>query len=121
MASQIRITMAVARVLREFLADVHRQRYGYDLMQVTGYPSGKLYPILARLVDAGWLVREQEDIDRVRAGRPARYLYRLSEEGAQATQHELAAISEQLAPPASEQLAPPGRPRSDFAPEGICT
>jgi len=116
MASQIRITIAVARVLREFLANVHRPRYGYDLMQVTGYPSGKLYPILARLVEAGWLIREQEDIDRSRAGRPVRYLYR-----AQATQRELAAISEQLAPPASEQLAPPGRPQSDLARQGICT
>ena len=121
MASQIRITIAVARVLREFLANVHRPRYGYDLMQVTGYPSGKLYPFLARLVEAGWLIREQEDIDRSRAGRPVRYLYRLSEEGAQATQRELAAISEQLAPPASEQLAPPGRPQSDLARQGICT
>jgi DNA-binding PadR family transcriptional regulator len=121
MASQIRITIAVARVLREFLANVHRPRYGYDLMQVTGYPSGKLYPILARLVEAGWLIREQEDIDCARAGRPARYLYRLNEEGAQATQRALAAISEQLAPPASEQLAPPRRPQSDLAPQGIYT
>jgi PadR family transcriptional regulator, regulatory protein PadR len=119
--SRVRITIAVARVLREFLADVHRPRYGYDLMQVTGYPSGKLYPILARLAEAGWLIREREDIDHVGAGRPARYLYRLSERGALAARRELTAISEQLAVPPLGQPAPPARPRSDGAPDGICT
>lgn len=93
------MTLAVARVLREFLADLSRPRYGYELMKLTKFPSGKLYPVLSRLVDAGWLIREREDIDASEAGRPARYMYRLSEEGAVAAQHELAGLSEQLAPP----------------------
>jgi PadR family transcriptional regulator PadR len=121
MASQVRITIAVARVLRAFLSDVSRPRYGYDLMQETGYPSGKLYPILARLAEAGWLTREREDVDSVRVGRPARYIYRLSEQGALATLHELAAITEQLAPPAWEQPASPGRSHPNLKPDGIRT
>jgi PadR family transcriptional regulator PadR len=106
MGSDVRITLAVARVLREFLCDVDSPRYGYDLMGATGYPSGKLYPILGRLVDAGWLVREREDVDPAQAGRPARYLYRLSERGAAASRVELAAISEQFAPPSRPRLWP---------------
>ena len=47
--SDVRVTVAVARVLREFVADASEPRYGYELMQLTGFPSGKLYPILARL------------------------------------------------------------------------
>lgn len=97
------MTLAVARVLREFLTEPSQDRYGYELMGLTNFPSGKLYPILARLVEAGWLVREREDIDASQAGRPPRYIYRLSEQGALAAQRELAGISEQLAPPAQQQ------------------
>ena len=63
MPDDFRITVAVARVLREFLVDAARPRYGYDLMRSTGFPSGKLYPILARLQHAGWLVRSAEQVD----------------------------------------------------------
>ena len=77
MPSEVRITVAVARVLREFLDDVSKPRYGYELMQVTGYASGKLYPILSRLAAAGRLIREREDVEFSRAGRPVRYTYRL--------------------------------------------
>jgi PadR family transcriptional regulator, regulatory protein PadR len=106
MASEIRITVAVALVLREFLADAAQPRYGYDLMQATGFASGKLYPILARLKHAGWLHRQAEDIDPGRAGRPVRYLYRLTAEGATLARQELVAISAQLAVPPPTRLRP---------------
>src|SRR6516162_10947898 len=96
MTSDVRITVAVARVLREFLADVTQPRYGYDLMEATGYPSGKLYPILARLKGAGWLTRTPEETDPSQAGRPARYLYRLTPDGAELARQELATLSAQL-------------------------
>ncbi len=104
------MTLAVAQVLREFLSERAQGRYGYELMRLTKFPSGKLYPILGRLVEAGWLIREREDIDPSQAGRPPRYIYRLSEQGAVAAQRELAGISEQLAPPAQHQqrLRPDG-------------
>jgi PadR family transcriptional regulator PadR len=99
MPEGFRITVAVARVLREFLVDATRPRYGYDLMQSTGYPSGKLYPILARLQHAGWLVRSAEDVDPSEEGRPARYMYMLSSDGLEAARQELAALQVQLALP----------------------
>jgi DNA-binding PadR family transcriptional regulator len=101
--SNVRMTLAVAHVLREFLSDSSRPRYGYELMKLTGFPSGKLYPVLTRLVKAGWLTRERENVDASEVGRPPRYLYRLSEQGAVAAQHELAELSEQLAPPSPQQ------------------
>jgi DNA-binding PadR family transcriptional regulator len=94
------VTIAVAQVLRALLDDVTEPYYGYDLMRRTGFPSGKLYPILARLQRAGWLIREAEVIDPSVEGRPARVLYRLSPAGTRAARCELAALAEQLRPPA---------------------
>jgi DNA-binding PadR family transcriptional regulator len=94
----VRLTVAVATVLRVFLEDTSQPRYGYELMQITGFPSGKLYPILARLQAAGWLIKEKEDIDPSTAGRPPRRMYRLSPDGIQAARLELAILSEQLRP-----------------------
>jgi PadR family transcriptional regulator, regulatory protein PadR len=88
---QLRVTAAVATVLRVFLDDPREPRYGYELMRLTEFPSGKMYPILARLEAAGWLDRRWESIDPVREGRPARCWYRLSEEGVAAARQELAA------------------------------
>lgn len=106
----MRMTLAVARVLREFMADPCQPRYGYDLMRATGFPSGKLYPILAKLVGAGLLVREKEQIDPSREGRPARRIYRLSERGAEIAFTELTTLSEQIAlpGPGKVRLSPRG-------------
>ena len=96
--SDVRVTVAVARVLREFVTDASEPRYGYELMQSTGFPSGKLYPILARLQHAGWISREREHIDTAQAGRPARYFYRLTPRGAEAAWSELTVLTEQITP-----------------------
>jgi PadR family transcriptional regulator PadR len=97
--ADVRVTIAVALVLQEFLAEVGEPRYGYELMQLTGFPSGKLYPILARLQRVGWLSRGREVIDPAQSGRPARYLYRITPDGIEAAQAELSALREQLRPP----------------------
>jgi hypothetical protein len=52
---EVQVTVAVARVLREFLSEPSADRYGYELMRATSFPSGKLYPILTKLVRIGWL------------------------------------------------------------------
>lgn len=91
---EVRVTLAVATLLRIFLEDPVESHYGYDLMQLTGYPSGKLYPILARLEAAGWLRREIEDVDPSAAGRPARRHYRLTGQGLVAARRELARVNE---------------------------
>jgi PadR family transcriptional regulator, regulatory protein PadR len=107
------MTIAVAAVLRIFLEDVTQPRYGYELMRATGYPSGKLYPVLARLERAGWLTKELEDIDPATEGRPARRPYRISAEAVPAARSELAKLSAQLQPPA---LQPPSlRPQGGLA------
>lgn len=92
------MTLAVATLLRVFLEDPAEPRYGYDLMRQTGFPSGKLYPILARLEAAGWLVKEVEDVNPATAGRPARRHYRLSGDGVGAARCELAVVNVQLQP-----------------------
>ena len=105
--------MAVATVLRVFLTDVARPRYGYDLMGATRFPSGKLYPILARLTRAGWLRRyKEENVDPVAEGRPARFMYVLTEEGTRAARLELAALVQQVTPPAPQLRLRPERGRA---------
>lgn len=104
--SEVQITVAVARVLREFLEEPSADRYGYELMRATSFPSGKLYPILARLVRIGWLIRQREDIDPAEAGRPPRFFYRLSADGAEFARNELAALSKQVAPPVRKPRSP---------------
>jgi PadR family transcriptional regulator, regulatory protein PadR len=95
---EVRITVAVAAVLRVFLDEVREPRYGYELMKLTGFASGKLYPILARLQAAQWLEKQREDIDPVAAGRPVRYHYKLSKKGTAAARRELAILHQQFAP-----------------------
>jgi PadR family transcriptional regulator PadR len=94
----IRVTVAVATVLRIFLEEVEKPQYGYDLMLRTGFASGKLYPILARLMRAGWLDRKVEDADPSALGSPARTLYTLNGRGVPAARNELAALTARLSP-----------------------
>lgn len=96
---EIRLTTTVARVLREFLETPSEPCYGFDLMRATGLASGTLYVILARLERAGWLTSDKEDIDPVAVKRPARRLYRLTSDGAQAARQDLAELSAKLRPP----------------------
>jgi DNA-binding PadR family transcriptional regulator len=110
---QVRMTLAVAMVLRVFLEEPEAPQYGYELMRRTGFPSGKLYPILARLQAAGWLVKQVEEIDPAEAGRPARRLYRLEPGSMARVRAELAELSAQLDPgpaPRPGRLRPQGGP-----------
>jgi PadR family transcriptional regulator len=72
------VSKATVKVLAAFLENPRRELYGFGLMRSTGVKPGSLYPILDRLVDCGWLLPEDEDIDEAAAGRPRRRLYRLS-------------------------------------------
>jgi len=72
------ITAATMKVLTEFLNTPQREQYGFGLMRTTGVKAGSLYPILDRLVAAGWLHVEDESIDVVAERRPKRKLYRLT-------------------------------------------
>ena len=98
MTPPIRITTTLVAVLEVFLDDPTVERYGLDVMRVTGYPSGTVYPILTRLLSAGWLDAHWEDIDPVSAGRPARRWFRLTPHGAQSASARLAAHRQRHAP-----------------------
>jgi hypothetical protein len=87
----VRLTLAVARVLRAFVDDPNRDHYGYDLMRQTDFPSGKLYPILARLERAGWLTRQEPMVGL--AGRPPRVGYRIKADALVRARQELAAMT----------------------------
>jgi DNA-binding PadR family transcriptional regulator len=100
----------MASVLEAFLEDAGRQRYGYELMRATGFASGKLYPVLARLQAAGWLEAQMEDVDPYAAGRPARRWYRFADGAAAFARQELANYHRQ--PLARQQMPPRWRPES---------
>jgi PadR family transcriptional regulator PadR len=60
-----------------FLDDLTAEQYGYQLMKATGYPSGKIHQLLARLRSAGWIERlDNPDADPTSGG-PPRITYRL--------------------------------------------
>jgi DNA-binding PadR family transcriptional regulator len=57
-------------------------RYGLDIMEVTGLPSGTVYPTLTRLETRGFVVGQWEAQSVAdRAGRPRRRYYKLTAAG----------------------------------------
>jgi PadR family transcriptional regulator, regulatory protein PadR len=75
------ITRQTERVLAALLRDAHGHRYGLQISREAGLKSGTLYPILARLEAADWVVSEWERIDPSAEGRRPRRYYRLTGEG----------------------------------------
>jgi PadR family transcriptional regulator, regulatory protein PadR len=55
---------------------------GADICRAAGLPSGTVYPILARLEDAGWLGSAWETGDPAMLGRPRKRFYHLTGDGA---------------------------------------
>ena len=66
-------------------------RYGFDVMEAAGLPSGTVYPILGRL-DEGGYVRSQWEPATVaqKARRPARRYYEVTTSGRRALAESLA-------------------------------
>jgi DNA-binding PadR family transcriptional regulator len=91
------MTTSVLKVVAALLADPAAERYGLQLMQATGLPSGTLYPILVRLERAGWVESRWEQTDPAAEGRPARRYYRLTTDGAAEARREVAAMQQQMA------------------------
>ena len=65
--------------------------YGFDVMDITGLPSGTVYPALrrmeeARLVKSAW----ESEADAAGEGRPARKYYEITPRGAAALTDALA-------------------------------
>ena len=91
-----RMTTSVLKVVAALLTDPTAERYGLQLMQDTGLPSGTLYPILVRLERAGWVEARWEEADPVAEGRPSRRYYKLTADGAVDARREVAAMREQM-------------------------
>gem|GEM_PF-175243 len=66
-------------------AVAHNYHYGFDIMDVTGLPSGTVYPALRRLEAAGLVAAKWEDEQTAHKDqRPARKYYKLTSTGRQA-------------------------------------
>ena len=75
------MTVTTVQVLEAFAAEPDTDRYGLEIMALTGFPSGTVFPILARLERLGWLDSGWETVDPRAAGRPRRRYYHLTEHG----------------------------------------
>jgi DNA-binding PadR family transcriptional regulator len=77
------MTWQTRAVLKLLLDDLHGRHYGLEIAEGVGLPTGSVYPILARLEQAGWVTSEWENIDPAVAGRRRRRYYRLTASGAE--------------------------------------
>lgn len=79
MTRKMNLSFAGAAILQ---ALAHNYRYGFDIMDVTGLPSGTVYPALRRLEQAGLVLSKWEEEDTARKDqRPARKYYELTNGG----------------------------------------
>jgi DNA-binding PadR family transcriptional regulator len=92
--------MATRFVFQAFLDAPSDETYGFELAQVTGLPSGTIYPILRRLEDEGFIKHRWAEVQAGDQRRRRRY-YELTGEGRSAAQ---AATAKQG--PALRLLAP---------------
>ena len=83
----MRMTLITALVLQ---AISRGHRFGFELVDVTGYPTGSVYPALRRLEHAGFVCSEWER-ERIasRDGRPQRRYYEITPAGTRALEGAL--------------------------------
>jgi PadR family transcriptional regulator PadR len=79
-----RMTLQTLEVLSAMLDNCYREWYGLQLSSASGLKTGTIYPVLARLEQAGWVSSYWEEVDPSIVGRPRRRLYRLTGVGADA-------------------------------------
>ncbi len=86
----MRMTLITALVMQAIGAG---HRHGFDIVDVTGYPTGTVYPALRRLERDGY-VRSHWEAERAatREGRPARRYYELTAAGVKALDAALVAL-----------------------------
>jgi DNA-binding PadR family transcriptional regulator len=77
----VRLTQPALKVLRFLMETPREGRSGAEMSKAAKVGSGTLYPMLARLEAAGWLISEWEVIDPSEAGRPRRRFYKLTAVG----------------------------------------
>jgi DNA-binding PadR family transcriptional regulator len=80
-------TLAVLQAMLDAPAEAH---YGLEIAGAVSFPTGTVYPILARLEQAGWVSSAWENVSPAAEGRPRRRLYTLTGSGARAAREALA-------------------------------
>ena len=90
MSAEPRITLQVAAILTVLMEDPVAEHYGLAIAKRAELPTGSVYPILARLERAGWVMSDWEDIDERVEGRRRRRYYKLTSAGAEKTRDALA-------------------------------
>jgi PadR family transcriptional regulator, regulatory protein PadR len=77
----VRKTHSLVQVAMALMADPGGRRWGYELSKTSGVRSGVLYPTLQRMLDEGWVRDGWEEQGEVRAKRPPRRYYELTDKG----------------------------------------
>lgn len=80
MVQIVHITLPLRALLYEMLLTPDTPRYGLELRKAVGIASGGAYPLLNRLVAAGWLETWWEPLP-ITEPRPRRRYYRLTTGG----------------------------------------
>ncbi|WP_051893283.1 PadR family transcriptional regulator [Streptomyces erythrochromogenes] len=79
MKTPFRITSATLDVMETFLTS-DEDLHGFAVARGAGKPTGSIYPILARMEEAGWLESRWES-EHPDPGRPRRRFYKLTPDG----------------------------------------
>jgi PadR family transcriptional regulator PadR len=106
MGVEPRMTMQTLRVLKVLLDEPLVEHFGLEISRKAGLPTGSIYPILARLEQAGWLESAWEDIDPVVAGRRRRRYYKLSSDGAEKARGAVREAQQSISPTPRLRPAP---------------
>ena len=110
MGAEPRISSDVLKVLGTMLEDPLAWHYGLRLSKDARIASGTVYPMLARLENAGWLESRWEELRPENEGRPRRRLYRLTGLGERMAVEHLEEIA-QLARRVKQRRRKAQRPR----------
>lgn len=86
-----RLTPQTVKVLISLYSDPGSS--GAAICKATGLHSGTVYPILARLEEAGWIRGQWECADPKRLGRPRKRHYNLTAEGSTVGREEAARVA----------------------------
>ena len=77
----MRKTHSLVQLAMALMADPGGRHWGYDLSKRSGVRSGVLYPTLRRMLDEGWVRDGWEEQGAIRAKRPPRRYYELTDKG----------------------------------------
>jgi PadR family transcriptional regulator, regulatory protein PadR len=102
----LRMTVGVLAVLGALLDGPDTELYGLEIVRASGLEPGTIYPILQRLLGAGWVSDQWEDPEPAHTeDRPPRRYYRLTVKGRTRAVHALqhgrdrSGLSRLLTPP----------------------